>query len=113
LFALDLPDEEPADLLLRVLVRVRDDSVVAGSGEGHEREDPLVHRALHEAVASHASLRDDGRALGAHALEPQQPPAPRRRGDPVGYRAIGPKPAPRLAGGAGEPAFLAASLRGG
>ena len=46
LFALDLPDEEPADLLLRVLVRVCDDSVVAGSGEGHEREDPLVHCAL-------------------------------------------------------------------
>src|SRR5207247_9138901 len=68
--ALDHSDEEPVEPLLRVVVRVRDGSVIARPREGHVRKDLLVHGAFDQAVSSRAPLGDDGRAVGARALEP-------------------------------------------
>src|SRR5437867_7141526 len=115
--AMDLPDEEPAGLLLRAVVRVCDDSMEAGPGERHTREDLLVHGAREQAIVSRAPLGDDGRTLGAGAIEPVYRPGPRLAhlvllpGDPVGHRAIVPKSTPRLDGGVGQQLLQTPSRR--
>ena len=117
--ASDLSDEEPADLLLRVVARVRDGSIVAGSQKRHVREDLLVHSTLDQAVGSCAPLGDDGRALGVGALKPVYRPGPHltrlddlHPGNPAGQRAIGLELAPRPNGGVRQQVLQASPRRG-
>ena len=117
--ASDLSDEEPADRLLRVVARILDDSIVAGSQKRHVREDLLVHGTLDQAVGSCAPLGDDGRALGVGALKPVYRPGPHltrfdglHPGNPAGQRAIGLELAPRLDGGVGQQVLQASPRRG-
>src|SRR5207237_2112128 len=92
LLALDLADEEPADVLVG---RPLDGAVVARARERHVRQDTLIYDALDPAALARAPLRDHGRAIGADAFEavhrqvgPWLVRLELGRGDPVGHHAL-------------------------